>query len=376
MVAIFACAFAYAALSVFWTADGTQGVLALVSLAAALLTGSVVLLLVRGDQRALTAFAGGVLVGSLGQLLIALVEVRTGSHLTYQFGGSAIQEYGIDNIEALYGATAWGTLGNPNDLGGFWLLSFAVLLSARAYGLQFGKATRLLAIACVAGVLTIGFTSLADARAFQLGVILIIAFHLVNFLTPARGSLRGPIVLIFLTFGLAWAAVKGPVLLSGLQAVGSGDAVRLKLFESGMSVAFQTGGLGRGLGTEKEMIDSSELITNFHNIIVQLAAEVGVIIALAFTIYLFALVISWALLTRLARTLGSQRSLALATLATSLLIYGVTSSGVLFSSLYWSFFAVTVLLASAGDKVQAMAPPLSGPEPTHTIEPAYPHSAS
>ena len=119
MVAIFACAFAYAALSVFWTADGAQGVLALVSLAAALLTGSVVLLLVRGDQRALAAFAGGVLVGALGQLLIALVEVRTGTHLTYQFGGTIFQDYGIRNIEALYGATAWGTLGNPNDLGGF-----------------------------------------------------------------------------------------------------------------------------------------------------------------------------------------------------------------------------------------------------------------
>ena len=78
--------------------------------------------------------------------------------------------------------------------------------------------------------------------------------------------------------------------------------------------------------------------------VVQLAAELGLVVAGAFLAYLVWLVISWAFVTRSARLIGRDAAIARATLAVALLIYGVTSSGVLESPHYWAFFAVTALL--------------------------------
>jgi len=148
---------------------------------------------------------------------------------------------------------------------------------------------------------------------------------------------------------LAVALTRGGYILETILDKRGSDALRLTLIADGFSSALLSGGFGRGLGAEKAMIDSGEIPLNFHNVFAQLAAELGLVVSAAFLTYLFALVLGWAFVTRSARAIGREAALARATLAAALLIYGVTSSGVLESPVYWAFLAANALLTAVGE---------------------------
>lgn len=253
---------------------------------------------------------------------------------------------------------AWGTMGNPNDLGGLMLLVSAVFISARAYGLRMRRGSRVLGYATTAVAVWIGLTAMEDARAYRLGLVVLAAMHLIDrVVAPGRSALRVTAMLLLGWATLAVALTRGGYILEAILDKSGSDALRLRLFADGFSSALLSGGFGRGLGAEKAMIDSGEIPLNFHNVVAQLAAELGLVVTAAFLTYLFALVLGWAFVTRSARAIGREAALARATLAAALLIYGVTSSGVLESPVYWAFFAAMALLS-------AMAVPSTGMRPT------------
>lgn len=346
MVHAFSAVLIYAAISLLWTPDQTHGIHDLATIAMALATGLAVLLLVRDDRRALASFVAGVALAFGLQVIVAVVEVRTGVHLSNQFGASYLDQWQLANVEVLFGSVAWGTLGNPNDLGGYFLLSIALLASSRAYGLVLARTPRLLMWAIVGGALAVGLTSLADARAFRVGMAIVVVLHVLDRVLPLRGNLRVPLMMLLSSAVAASALwVAGPV-VAAINYAGRSDPVRLGLISRGLSDSLRSGGFGLGVGAEKSLIESGQIPLNFHSVVVQLAAELGLIVAGIFLAYLAGLFISWTLVTRSAREIGREAALARATLATSLLIYGFTSSGVLESPYYWAFFSLTVLLTS------------------------------
>lgn len=351
MLQAFALATAYATASVFWTPDAGSGLNDLLGVVLALATAVAAILLVRGDRPALRSLALGILTSGGLQVGLAVGEVGTGRHLS-SFSASYLERWNLANIEQVLGATAWGSLGNPNDLGGFWLLTTAVFLSMGAYGIALRRSVLIMAWGILLLSAGIGLNYLVDARAYRLGLALIfamIAFE--RILPPTRLTLRIPFMILLACAAIAAVGYLG--LSSFAASVRESDVLRLSLISDGLASAVVTGGFGRGIGAERALIDSGQIPLNFHNVVIQLAAELGLIVAAAFLFYLLALVVGWAFVTRSSRAIGRKPAFARAALAVSLLVYGATSSGVLQSPLYWAFFALTALLAgvhqSAGE---------------------------
>ncbi len=296
MVQVFVAVLGYTLISLVWTPDRAHGIDSLISIALAVSSGVSVLLLFRTDVMAPASFAAGALVAFGLQVAIAIFEVQTGFHLTQRFGATYLKQWGITNVEAVFGSIAWGTVGNPNDLGGYFLLSMTLFVSARAYGLVLTRAQKLSMWMTVFGALAVGLTSLADARSFRLGVAIVVALHILDRALPAGGSLRASSVMIVLACGVAgyarWAS-GGSGISALITASENGD--RLTLISSGLSESLRTGGLGLGVGAQKALIDSRQLPTNFHNAAVELAAELGVVVGGLFLVYLVWLLVSWAL---------------------------------------------------------------------------------
>lgn len=344
MLQAFALVMSYGAVSLLWAPDPLHGLHDLVTIGSASLTAVAVILTVRGDVRALRAFAVGVLIAGGLQVVIAIGEVSFGRHLSLKFGAEYVARLSLVSIEQLVGRSAWGSMGNPNDLGSFWLLVTAVCLSLGAFGLRLRLPRLILVGATLAASVAIGLTSLNDARAYRLGVVLLIGMYAVDrLLTPGRSALRAPVVLLAWWGSVAMALLLGGALISAIDD--TSDAIRLDLMVSGFRSALLSGGFGLGLGAEKAMIDTGQIPMNFHNVGIQLAAELGFVIASAYVAYLVYVVTTWAFVTRSAREIGSEAAIARAMIAVALLIYGITSSGVLAAPDYWTFFAVTAVLA-------------------------------
>lgn len=345
----------YGAISVLWAPDVGHAVHGLVTISMALATAVAVILLVRGDLAALRAFGLGVLASGAVQVLLALGEVATGWHLTASFAADLVEQRGLGNVEELLGKVAWGSLGNPNDLGGYLLLTTAVFLSMGAFRIAMQRPVLVLGWGLLVVSVIVGATAMADARAYRLGLVVILSMHLFDrALTPGRTKLRVPTVLLLGvagTVGLIWL---GGALIQGAATIGASDTLRLGLIAQGLLAAIVSGGFGGGLGAEQSLIETGEIPTNYHNVVVQLASELGLVVAGAFLVYLIALVISWAFVTRSAQKLGREASIARATLAVALLVYGVTSSGVVDSPIYWAFFAATASLSAVPDRQRAL----------------------
>jgi hypothetical protein len=94
------------------------------------------------------------------------------------------------------------------------------------------------------------------------------------------------------------------------------------------------------------LIEEGEIRTNFHNAVMLLAVELGLVVALLAAGYLLFLVVSWAFQSPSARRAGLEASRAAATLAMVLVVISITSSGVLMSPLFWTMVAVTALIVS------------------------------
>lgn len=356
MLQAFALAMAYGAVSVLWAPSLRHGMHDLAAIGLALSTAVAVVLLVREDLRTLRAFALGLLISGGLQVIVAAWEVATGQHLTSDFGAEKVAQWNLVSIEQAIGRVAWGSLGNPNDLAGYLLLTTAVFLSMGAYGIALRRPARLLGWGLLALSVAIALTSMADARAYRLGLAVVVAMHLLDFAwTPGRTPYRRPFVLLVVGIGVVLAVSMSGTVIQAISSTGQSVSLRLELISEGFSTALNSGGLGRGLGTEQSLIDTGEIPLNFHNVVVQLAAELGLVVAVAFVAYLVWLVICWAFVTRSARELGRKAAIAQATLASALLFYGATSSGVLESPDYWAFLAVTAVLAGVPrDSIRTM----------------------
>lgn len=345
MLQAFGAILAYGTLTLLWAPDLGHGLHDAVGIGLAIGTAAAVLLLVGGDRKALGSFAVGVLLAGGMQVAVALGEVVTGRHLSVAFGAEYVARFDLANIEQAIGATAWGSLGNPNDLAGFLLLATAIFLSMGAYGLALPKLGLVFGWGVLLLSAALGLAFMADARAYRLGVVAVLGMHITDrVLTPGRTAWRAPTLLLMGGLGVTLAAAVGGSEVQAILSASQSDTLRLVLIKQGFETSLVSGGFGRGLGTEQAMLDSGKISTNFHNIEAQLAAELGLIVAASFLIYLLAMVVSWAFVTRSARAAGTAGALARATLAVALLVYGVTSSGVLQSPAYWTFFALTALL--------------------------------
>lgn len=345
LLQVFVAVVAYGAITLLWAPDASEALHDLITITFALSTAAAVILLVRADRGALRCLAAGILAAGALNVAIAAVEVATGLHLSNAFGAGLVAERGLASVEALVGGpVAWGSMGNPNDLGGLWLLCTAVLLSTRAYGLVLRDWVRLLSWVMLGISIVIGLTAMADARAYRLGLVILIAMRLMDAFIPPGNPVRVPAVLLTGATVSAAALWYGGSLLAVSMQSGESDALRLRLLSEGASQALLSGGFGRGLGTERVMIDAGEIPLNFHNVVILLAAELGLIVAAAFLLYLTVFLVTWAFATRSAMAIGARAAFARAALAAALLVYGVTSSGVLASPLYWSFFALTAIV--------------------------------
>jgi len=340
----FSIVMAYAAATLLWTPDLMYGLRAFVSIGAALLSATALVFLIRQDRLALQAFAWGVLISGGFQVCIAVWELQTAQHLTLSFAADYVKTWNLANIEQVIGKVAWGSLGNPNDLAGYLLLVLAVFFSRSAYGLKLRPIV--LAIAWVLALLgiVVALTALDDARAFRIGLAAVLTMHLLDRLLTPRRSLQRMAVMSVALWVVIVASAWGGSLLAAVRKSQS-DGTRLDLILSGFRLSADTGGLGRGIGAENALVNSGTIPLNYHNVVVQLAAELGIFVAGALLLYFVWLGISWGFVTRSARRLGPEASLARATLALVLTIYGVTSSGVLESPHYGVFLAVTVVLA-------------------------------
>lgn len=346
----------YALASLFWTQSFTTGLHDFLTNGIALLTGIALMLVCRECGQALAAFARGVLVAGSMQVGLSVVELLTGFHVSNRFGAEYLTRWDLASVEIAFGSVAWGTMGNPNDLGGFLLLTLSIFLSASAWGVVMSPGWRLFGWVVAALAIFIGFTSLDDARAFRLGALLLLVLHLVDRLVPPRQVfLRAVAVLLLLGGGLAVAIAQGKLLLGSADHGGFLDEYRFSLLRKGVQVTVDTLGFGRGLGAEQAMINSGEIPLNFHNVTVKLAVELGLLVATAFTLYLVTTLLTWAFGSRGSAPDGSAAS-ARASLALALLLYGSTSSAVLDSPAYWTFFACIGLLS-----VKVQRP---GPTPT------------
>lgn len=122
----------------------------------------------------------------------------------------------------------------------------------------------------------------------------------------------------------------------------------------GFSTPQASGCFGRGLGAQQAMFDSGQIPLNHPNVVIQLTAELGSVVAVAL---LTTLAAGRAFVTRAARVIGRKLAMAGGTLAVALLVYGITSSGVVESPDYGAFFALTALLACLPDQPQGSLPP-------------------
>lgn len=350
----------WAAVTLIWTPNPQHGIHDLLAIGVALLTACALILLVGYDQRALAAFAAGFLAVGAAQVILALVEVALGFHVSSQFAAGYLQEHGIPSLEAVYGPVAFGTLGNPNDWGGFMLTVLAVLLAPKAYGLQLGRAAQAAAWCLAALGILIGLRALNDARGFRLGAALILGMYLIHRLRLVWAArvvgliLPGALSLYWSLAGFAFN-LKGLPWLDGSSEqpggvspypplVTSSDRLRLELIGKSVQVALRSYGFGQGVGTESALIDSGEIPLNFHNVVAQLLAELGAVVALAFLGYLLVAFTRWAFAPGRGTTADSGAAFAKAGLAVALLLWGATASGVLDSPAYWTLFAVTALI--------------------------------
>ena len=97
----------------------------------------------------------------------------------------------------------------------------------------------------------VGLTFMADARAYRLGLAVVVAMHLFDrFLTPGRTIFRVPLSCSWAAW--AWSLPRGWLAPSSRRSPDpESDALRLELISEGFSSALLSGGFGRGLGTEK-----------------------------------------------------------------------------------------------------------------------------
>lgn len=125
----------------------------------------------------------------------------------------------------------------------------------------------------------------------------------------------------------------------------SSDMLRLELVAQALQESLNSFGFGRGLGAERALIESGAIPINFHNTFARLAAEVGLVIALAYVLYLLASIARWVFPGKAGADRGlADAAFARATVAVALLVWGVVSSGVLDSPAYWTVFAATAAL--------------------------------
>ena len=364
MALALSAALAYAAITLIWTQNRAHGIHDLLTIGAALATAFTLLWLVRGDRWVLSGFAAGVLWAGGVQVVLAIVELITQYHFSTEFGSVYVLQGRVTRIEQVYGPIAFGTMGNPNDFGGLLLLTFAVFVGARAYGLVLGWGARVAGWIMAGAAILIGLGAMNDARGFRLSLLLVAAIYLLDRVLPKGPVLwRIPCLVLLGVVALALTILPLELLFSLGAAfdpssavpgppppvVGESDNLRLTLIARAVQVAISTFGFGRGLGTERAMIDSDQIPLNFHNVVAQLAAELGIVIALAFVVYLLVILSRWAFLTRFTRARGLESSRAAAVLALVLVIYGLTASGVLDSPLYWTFFVAIPLLTMGAE---------------------------
>lgn len=365
MIFVLLASVVYAGVSLIWTPSRPDGIHDLFGIGVALATAITLMLVVGRDRAALAALARGVLWAGALQVGLALVEITTGFHVSTQFGSVYLGRAGVSRIEDVFGPIAIGTLGNPNDLGSFLLIALAVFFSMRSYGVVIGTLTWRLGWVVAIAAMAIGFSCLADARGFRVGLLLIGAVLLINRLFPAGPNvlripglvLSGGVALVLAMLPIrSWLvlllAEESPTSPPGAwteppppPVVTDSDNARLDLIMRGLRVAVDSFGFGRGVGTEQAMIDAGQLAVNFHNVVVQLAAELGLVIAAGYLVYLLAVLVNWAFLTRWAQALGSAQSLARVTLTIAVIVFGMVASGVLTSPLHWVGFIVIALLA-------------------------------
>jgi hypothetical protein len=342
----FGAAIGYAGLSTIWMPDLVTSVSMWAAASLAVMTAVGLLLLSGVDPSALKCFAAGVLASVVGQLAVVSVELTTARHFSSEYSSNVMRDYGRPVEEVLNSQVAWGTLGNPNDLGGFLLVGLAVFASATAYGLHFQGWLRVVGYGISAVVVWVGSTSLADARAFRLGVFTLILMHAFDrVLPPSRVKWRVGILLWVGGLAVAGLSTQGLALV-GIDPSGiASDQLRIQLLGKGLSEVLASAGLGRGIGFEQVLIERGEIRTNFHNSLMLLAVELGLVVALFAGGYLLFLVMSWVLQSRSARCAGSEASVAAAAVAVVLFINSSSSSGVLLSPIFWAMLAATAVLA-------------------------------
>lgn len=331
----------YAALTAVWAPDVEAALFSLLRLAIAMASGLAVLLVVGRERKVLISLILGV-AGSLAlQVCIALVELRTGRHLSSQFGSSSVSEWSLARIEDLTGSVAWGTLGNPNNLGGYFLLAIALVLTLGAHGAQLGHLSRLALASTLALAAVIGLTGLEDARGFKLGLLALGLIHLVDRTIPREPMLRAATLVISAAGALLM--LNRTVSLRQVQALswGQSDDVRLELADKGLRLALRNGGMGMGIGAESSLIEAGQIPTNFHNLTVRTAVELGFVVAAILLWYVLRPVTQWALGQRLGEGLRNRAiSRDRAILTVALLVSGIVSSSVINDSYYWAFLAL------------------------------------
>lgn len=375
LVVAIGAALIYAAVTLIWAPSRPDGIHALLGIGVALATAVAIMLVVGCDLAAVAGLARGILWAGVLQVALTVVELTTGFHVSTQFGASYLESGQLTNIEQVYGPIAIGTLGNPNDLGAFLLLALAVFFSSAAFGVEMSQRARWAGWVVAIAAMVVGLGFLADARGFRLGLLLVGALHLVDRLLPnGPNLLRIPalalsglaaIVLTILPIR-SWLVSfvdevgnlpsTGPPIAPPPEVITESDNVRVRLLMRAIQAVADSFGFGRGIGTEQAMLTSGELSINFHNVVAQLAAEVGVVVAVAYLMFLMAILVRWAFRTRGARELGSRLSLARATLTLAVFLYGAVSSGVLQSPLHWGFFAIIGLMAGLPRAGQAASP--------------------
>lgn len=341
LAALLTCLLVYATTTLLWTPNFASGSNVLVGIALALFTALLVVATVNGDSRAFRALIIGVLSGGLLQVSIAIWELVTDNHLASPTFGVASAESGV--FLTSNGQVAWGTLGNPNDLGGFLLLVALLWINRSAATLGVHGLLRIGGYLLVAAIVLIGLTSLQDARAFRFGLLALLLMWGFDRLVPmGRGPTRRSLGLLI---AMAMAAVTLVVLTSlTVDRFGPSDALRIQLIGRGLFEGLSNAGFGRGVGSASYLVESGELPTNLHNVFAQLSMEFGLPIAMAFSLLLVRWVLAWLLETQSGMAIGQDRARLRAGIAVTLAVYGATSSGVLESPVYWLGFATAVAI--------------------------------
>lgn len=341
----------YGLITLSWTPSPATGLHDVITIGLALASALALLLLVRDDVRVLRSYAVGLLWAAALQVAVAVVEVTTTLHLTYRFGQGTVEAAGQSRYEDIYGPIAYGSMGNPNDFGAFLTVGLAVFLAAGAYGIVLSRRQRIVGWIVVAAGVWVGFNYLANARGFQLVVLAFAAMYAVDRLAQRYGAVVRVVVLAAL--GLLAVVVFALLFIVPLvngswtqSQDSSSDMLRLELVAQALQESLNSFGFGRGLGAEQVLIESGAISLNFHNTFARLAAEVGLVIAVAYVLYLLALIAKWAFPGKPSADRGPECRLARASAAVALLVWGVVVSGVLDSPAYWTVFAATAAVAA------------------------------